>query len=474
MTNSFETMVHWHKAMIGAPFDGASDAANVTVAMIDTGVHPGHPALKDVVLTDKAVNLASSASGLSVMPMSGKLPFDAKILNGLDLSDAHRDLIADVVTDVVDSLKKWHATPLPSGLNMQDYSRHGTACAGLIAAKPVAGKAPANATLNDFLDHCYSGIAPGAKIIPINTSMNPKEEPLILALLYSLHYKADIIHLPRGVNDRWINESASGLPANPENTKRYYDTLKEWQRRKDLGHALQALLVAVSKKIPIFCAAGNSGEYRVAYPANLSRADNGIISIGAVTRKGFRSGYSNYGENLDLVAPSDDAEVFTRHQIRLNPLDPSYKRHDYAAYGDSIPTIPYSTHRIVTTDIPDRPGYVGLTKLSTDDTDPFRNWIDQLGGDFTLFGGTSAASAIAAGVGALAVSVAKKAGMDCSGVSVKRMLKDTCVKDFASTEGTGKVSLAADQMEEGKPPVFEYLFGAGLIHAGRAVALVTP
>ncbi|MBQ8223594.1 MAG: S8 family serine peptidase, partial [Bacteroidales bacterium] len=47
-------------------------------------------------------------------------------------------------------------------------------------------------------------------------------------------------------------------------------------------------------------ASGNDASY-VAYPAYL----NCVVAVGAVDRNGFKIDYSNYGNNLDIVAPSD-------------------------------------------------------------------------------------------------------------------------------------------------------------------------
>lgn len=50
-------------------------------------------------------------------------------------------------------------------------------------------------------------------------------------------------------------------------------------------------------------ASGNSYNNCVEYPANLST----VIAVGAVTNTGVRSDYSNYGTDLDLMAPSNGA-----------------------------------------------------------------------------------------------------------------------------------------------------------------------
>jgi subtilisin family serine protease len=465
MKSELERIVFWHRAMIACP-DKLPDTSNVRVAIVDTGAHSGHPLLKDAIDEDARIDLVSSPSGLGGAVRghppfpTRKLPFDAHILDGLDLNGTH----LDVVRDVINAVKDIPITANRAEYAMSEYSSHGTACAGLIGARPRNGGKAAGQTVHEILEHSYSGIAPGCKIVPINTSMSPSESPLMLALLYCVFLKVDTIHLPRAVNDRWIKERAPNGPS-PEHDA--------WQRRQDLGQALQALFVAVSKKIPIVCAAGNSAEARVTYPANLSAVDNGIISVGAVTRAGYRSGYSNYGEPLDLVAPSDDSEVFNRHQIRINPLDPAFKRHNYGAYRKLLESnVPFSPQRIVTTDIPGQAGYLGITKFNEDVSDPLHKWLDQLAGDFTLFGGTSAASAIAAGAVAVTIAAAKKRGKTCDGVSVKRIMKDTCVMEFEDPGNSGKrKKLKPDKMNEGQRMDRAFVFGSGLINVTKAIAL---
>jgi hypothetical protein len=68
---------------------------------------------------------------------------------------------------------------------------------------------------------------------------------------------------------------------------------------------LQHLTVTISRHIPVICAAGNDGESQMISLARIADGDNGIIAVGAVTAEGFRSAYSNNGDDLTVVAPSD-------------------------------------------------------------------------------------------------------------------------------------------------------------------------
>ncbi len=67
----------------------------------------------------------------------------------------------------------------------------------------------------------------------------------------------------------------------------------------------EALRVAQAADVVLVAAAGNEGEGRVAYPAALP----GVMAVGAADANGVRTGYSNYGAALDLLAPGggDDA-----------------------------------------------------------------------------------------------------------------------------------------------------------------------
>lgn len=106
------------------------------------------------------------------------------------------------------------------------------------------------------------------------------------------------------------------------------------------------------KGCAVFCAAGNDGRPRIGFPASHPRA----FAVGASNDKGRRSKYSNYGQGIAFVAPSSDED-------RGRP-------------------------GITTTDVSKRNRGFALRSAYTDD-----------------FGGTSSATPLAAGVGALVLSV---------------------------------------------------------------------
>jgi hypothetical protein len=247
--------------------------------------------------------------------------------------------------------------------------------------------------------------------------------------------------------------------------------------RRDIGwDVLAQLVVAISKHVPVICAAGNDGESQLIYPANLAADDNGIVAVGAVSGVGCRSGYSNYGEGLTLVAPSDDGEVYNRHQIRIDRTDPMVDQHAYVA-GTATP-VPYSPLALLTTDLPGSLGYA-------QGVEPFASIFPPLpgagmgGGLYTAFGGTSGASALVGGVVALAARAHKTAQNDATarltGPQMKALLVAACSLDARVTPGTDKLTrdpMNADN-ETSKP--MSYFFGAGLVDAKRLVeSILSP
>ncbi len=105
---------------------------------------------------------------------------------------------------------------------------------------------------------------------------------------------------------------------------------------------------------PHFFATGNSGPNPISLPASLSGTIASVIAVGASNNIDVRSSYSQFGPQLDFVAPSNDQ-----------------------TNGGTL--------AIWTTDRLGAPGYNGLAD---------QNYTNQ-------FGGTSSATPLAAGVGAL-------------------------------------------------------------------------
>ena len=130
------------------------------------------------------------------------------------------------------------------------------------------------------------------------------------------------------------------------------------------------------KGIPVFCATGNEYQSRISYPASMAET----IAVGASTNQDRRSNYSNYGQGIDFVAPSSGG-----------------------------------TRRIETTDIQGSNGYNSNPGTSGD----YCEAEDDSG-----FGGTSAATPLAAGVAALMLSV----NPSLTAAEVRKILRETAIK----------------------------------------------
>ncbi|MFL5820450.1 MAG: S8 family serine peptidase [Solirubrobacteraceae bacterium] len=71
-----------------------------------------------------------------------------------------------------------------------------------------------------------------------------------------------------------------------------------------IPEVLSAIAFARSRGAVVVGAAGNQGLATVNYPARAA----GVISVGATTEHGCQAEYSNYGPDLDLVAPGGGAD----------------------------------------------------------------------------------------------------------------------------------------------------------------------
>lgn len=152
----------------------------------------------------------------------------------------------------------------PNDVAPRDGRRsHGTLMAGLIAQ--TTGNALGGA-----------GVAPAAAIMPVRVlrpDLSGSARAIARGVRFAVDHGADV-----------INMSISG-PA-PTRT------------------LTAALDYARSKGVTVVAASGNDGLAQVSWPA----ADRSVIAVGALRRDLTRADYSNYGDALDLVAPSGAGE----------------------------------------------------------------------------------------------------------------------------------------------------------------------
>jgi serine protease len=145
---------------------------------------------------------------------------------------------------------------------------HGTFVAGVIAERT-----------NNLLD--LTGIAYGARIMPVRV-LDARGFGDAADIGAGIRFAA--VHGARVINlslDFDPSMSAAQIP-----------------------EVLSAIAFARSRGAVVVAAAGNQGLSAVNYPARAP----GVISVGATTEHGCQADYSNYGSDLDLVAPGGGAD----------------------------------------------------------------------------------------------------------------------------------------------------------------------
>jgi subtilisin family serine protease len=508
----------------GTRWDEIPAGASASVALIDTGVSRKHPNLASRIDVARSIDLTSHRYGARHDTTPGATPslrerpqafFTGLSLDGLDLAQlAPQDhaFLTDMVADYARSTGVVRHLSEPE----ETIAAHGTACAGLMVGNPAllpgAGLVQiggAGAVLSPGVLP-YFGVDPFSSLVSIRTAFEQDAEQFIAAFLYAYRCGVQAIVLPRGLPDpvrsrlaplpefdkpcgRWDSRvtddliARRGVPADgpdPAATQAAHG-----HRPERAWDVLRAIVIAVSKRIPVFCAAGNDAESQLIYPANLAAPDNGIVAVGAVTAEGYRAGYSNYGERLTLVMPSDDYEVLNRHQSRIDRSDPMIAMHDFDSIGTAT-RVPFCPLELVTTDLP---GVFGYDQGRA----PWSAILDQGahrgigGGYYTAFGGTSGASCLAGGLAVLAQRARLANGKEpLSGVAMKQALQQSA--DLATVvlpgtrplsrdamnrddEASDQVDKVADKDEAACDRTAESLarfFGAGLPDAKRLMSIV--
>lgn len=491
-------------------------SAPARIAMIDIGVSRLHPNLKNRIDTELSLDLVSHPYGSRTIvdPTPSSFAPEAKHaffaglttagLGALGMNAAENAYLSSLVADLAASQGVLRTLAEVD----ETFGSHGTGAAGLAVGEPaiLSGSLPADPSviLSEGADTAlssntnllpYFGVDPFSRLVSIRTGFAQNADQFIAAFLYAWKSGVDVILLPRGIPDP-VRAAVVPKPelANNLNNRRNWERADLFARleeattgelaplavgkvaNRDLPwNVLAKLIVAISGQIPVVCAAGNDGESQLIYPANLAAANNGIIAVGAVTAKGYRSGYSNYGAGLTLVAPSDDGEVYTRHQMRIDRTNPMVGLHAYDPGSGAV--VPHSHLSLLTTDLPGSFGYAEGSEPYSSVFPPLEN-PGYGGGYYTSFGGTSGAAALVAGAAAL-VSRAHKAkhgaAAKLNGLASKAALVAASHQQAVVLPGAGV--LTPDPMNADDEPTKgrTYFFGAGLLNAGQAVAAVlTP
>jgi subtilisin-like proprotein convertase family protein len=289
-------------------------SSSIIVAVIDDGVQSNHP-------------------DLSIWTNPGEVDGD-----GVD-NDGN---------GWVDDIHGWNFVTLTNASEPIGTDAHGTAVAGVAAARGNNGLGVVGPAYN----------SPVMSIKVFHNNATAALDDFASALLYAAGITADGNGTWRSgdlVNNSW----GGGGPFPSMNAALAIGVV---DGRSGLGSTY-------------FFSSGNNGSGVLGEPSGQSAVTPGVIAIGSTTNQGFRSGYSQYGAALDIVSPSNGG-----------------------------------TLAIDTTDRTGADGYAAG---------------DYTGTGGTGFGGTSSASPLAAGIGALALAQAEIMGVTLRPADFRAMIRNS-------------------------------------------------
>lgn len=376
-------------SFVSKPWELADGKPKIKVVVMDTTVDWAHPNLVDAInITDMRDFSAKDAEEAVVRPVKGKDPVEAK--------DGDR-----ITTPTI-------------------YGAHGTCVAGLIGARPtkvclqypdrpdeITGDTASKLQLTPVP---YIGINPFCEIIPVSLTAAPDPAMVIAALNYIAKLKPQIVVVAAAWDHARYQMTAKG----PEAAMG-----KSFDANEPGWDEVEKALAKVCKGSLVFCAAGNSGADAMAYPARLSGTIPNLIAVTACDEKGT---VLSYALDPDSLPTSADAPVVIRTLSSDHPrydrdtiyLDPYAARDPYLKLPDGSADFPQ--RRIISCDPRGNRGY-NPSKYRY--TPPTKGPHLELASLFAEFSGTSAATAIAAGLVALAMQ--EKGETDISKVNVKKL-----------------------------------------------------
>ena len=407
--------------------DGAPKK-EIVVAIIDNGCDIGHPNLADAIEAADVLDFSSHLYGTSyeLVQKSGNHKQKTAGEPFADLATALKKLGIGLTGDlakIATELKGKEAVKLPIESPSRFFASHGTACAGLIGGRPGTPT-----TVDKVLPYC--GVNPWCTILPICTPYSHEVLPVIHALLYAVAKGADIILMPRGIDH--IGDRA-GVPGMQQNGSRIetnmteFDGTKEnvgipvrksdqanrYRLAKDLA-AFEDLIQKLSEKIFVVMAAGNDGRPdALSYPGSLigekrvsrppwkgkttKKCGKKLIVVTAENANGKPSSYSN-GSNITnvnlLPMLSDDASVVRDGMVRIDTDTQFSDDYGFKAHEGAEENTDYSPWGILSLDVCGSYGYE-----SGQTANPKEYGVDHDRQSlYTVFGGTSAASALVAGM----------------------------------------------------------------------------
>lgn len=280
------------------------------------------------------------------------------------------------------------------------YAAHGTAVAGLIGARPaeielqVPGKVgpfdtePSKEFTKDLILP-YAGINPFCTIIPVSLTAAPDVDMVMAALRYVLSLKPQIVVIAAAWDD--ANRALKNMQSFDEAEGKWSD--------------VECLLTTICQTSLVLCAAGNSGPSEMAYPACLANKIPNLIAVTACDASGNPLTYAFDSANAPgvIATLSTQGTRFDHEEQMLNPWDEvdDYLKRPCAKVG-------FPAQRIISLDPRGPRGYNPSIYRYTPTTKGPHLEIASL---YAEFSGTSAATAIAAGLISLAMQIKNSANI---------------------------------------------------------------
>jgi subtilisin family serine protease len=381
------------------------------VAIIDSGCTTRHPNLPKTAI-DPAIDFAVNPEGAVYSVESVEIIRSAWAKIETRLGQLGVTHIPVDVKMLIDSMNGTAPEVFTIDDPAEQFSAHGTACAGLVAGRTLKETAATAQGINYGNDAVlnYFGVNPTARIIPVATGYNYEVEPISRALLHAIGMGADVILMPRHVSD-W-----SGVSYGEEKDNLRHTRLDADQKLKDADATFKRLLAMLAPVVPVILAAGNDGLGTIAYPASLVEEPEpgfkDLIVVGAANSKGHRSSYSSglSREGIAVFAPSDDEERIDKTGTWFNP-DDNLGRQIAKLNLNNIRN--YSPFGVLALEVPGRLG-------GPDDGQEAPLQLSDL---YRIFGGTSAASSIIAGLASLVAAQHKEAGKHLTGQAFRELLR---------------------------------------------------
>lgn len=181
---------------------------------------------------------------------------------------------------------------------------HANAIASIIAANHNQGP--------------MAGIVPNISLMNIYNPLTVSEiNKLSSGIMWAVNNGADIINCSWG--------------AHPNVDSYLYNMIKSEQLEEALDSALYQ--GRNGKGCVVVFASGNDNLNSCSYPANYNPD---LLVVGSIQKNGKRASYSNYGPELDVVAPGDTVMIYTNYGVILNGCGTSFAAPHVAAVAGML------------------------------------------------------------------------------------------------------------------------------------------